>query len=93
MHDHMGWSHYLGARSDGPNNYVPGVNFPQIYEGLDYAAYEQHKPMYDAYVATLDARPGKPAWEIPETSTPAAELYGSSANATWPAGRSRWPPP
>lgn len=62
MHDHMGWSHYLGARSEGPNNYQPGVEFPQIYEGLDYASYEQHKPMYDAYVATLQARPGKPAF-------------------------------
>ena len=62
MQDHMGWSHYLGARSEGPNQYEPGVNFPQIYEGLDYASYEQHKPMYDAYVATLAARPGKPAF-------------------------------
>jgi hypothetical protein len=29
---------------------------------LDYASYEQHKPMYDAYVATLAARSGKPAF-------------------------------
>ena len=62
MHKHMGWKHMLGGRSVGPNRYKPGIKFPQIYEGLDYFGYEQHRPTYEAYVAAIDARPKKPAF-------------------------------
>jgi uncharacterized protein DUF5060 len=62
MHQHLGWPHLLGGRSVGPNHYKPGVKFPQIYEGLDYSGYEQHRPTYEAYVAALEARPNKPSF-------------------------------
>jgi hypothetical protein len=62
MHDQLGWFHFLGGRSIGPNYYKPGVEFPQIAEGLDYSGYEQHRPTYEAYVAALQARPGRPAF-------------------------------
>ena len=62
MHRHMGWSHMLGGRSVGPNHYQPGIDFPQVYEGLDYASYEQHRPTYEAYCATIKARPDKPSF-------------------------------
>jgi len=62
MHKHMGWRHMLGGRSVGPNHYRPGIKFPQIYEGLDYSGYEQHRPTYAAYVAAMAARPDKPTF-------------------------------
>lgn len=62
MHQQMGWPHLLGGRSGGPRHYKAGVKFPQIYEGLDYSSYEQHRPTYEAYVATLEARPNKPSF-------------------------------
>jgi len=62
MHEHLGWFHFLGGRSVGPNRYEPGIEFPQIYEELDYSGYEQHRPTYAAYVAAIEARPEKPAF-------------------------------
>jgi len=62
MHEHLGWFHFLGGRSVGPNRYRPGVEFVQIYEGLDYSGYEQHRPTYEAYVAALEARPDRPTF-------------------------------
>ena len=62
MHQHLGWTHFLGGRSVGPNIYYPGVEFPQVYEGLDYSGYEQHQPTYEAYVAAIEARPLKPTF-------------------------------
>ncbi|MDY7010729.1 MAG: hypothetical protein SVV80_08265 [Planctomycetota bacterium] len=62
MQKHMGWKHMLGGRSVGPNHYKPGIKFPQIFEGLEYSGYEQHRPTYEAYVAAIDARPKKPAF-------------------------------
>ena len=62
LHEHLGWPHMLGGRSRGPQDYHPGVEFPQVTEGLDYSGYEQHRPTYDAYVAAIDARPGKPSF-------------------------------
>lgn len=62
MHKHLGWPHLLGGRSVGPNHYRPGVKFPQIFEGLDYSGYEQHRPTYEAYCAAIAARAGKPTF-------------------------------
>ena len=62
MHEHLGWPHLLGGRSAGPNHYEPGVDFPQVSEVLDYSGYEQHRPTYEAYVAAMEARPGKPVF-------------------------------
>ncbi len=62
MHRCLGWPHMLGGRSVGPNHYRPGVKFPQIWEGLDYSGYEQHRPTYAAYCAAIDARPRKPSF-------------------------------
>ena len=61
MHQHLGWFHFLGARSGGPNH---GMNHSgeQIYEGLDYAGYEHHRPTYQVYAAALDANPNKPVF-------------------------------
>lgn len=51
----MGWSHPLGARATKNT-------LEQISEAMDYAAYEQHRPDYDTYVATIERRPNKPAF-------------------------------
>ncbi len=61
MHEHFGWSHFLGGRPGGPRS---GLNHKryQIYEGLDYSSYEHHQPTYEVYVAALEARPGKPVF-------------------------------
>ncbi|MDA0739643.1 MAG: Ig-like domain-containing protein, partial [Nitrospirae bacterium] len=55
MHQHLGWPHLLGARAS--KNILD-----QLYEGLDYSGYEQHKPDYDKYVETIEARPTKPSF-------------------------------
>jgi hypothetical protein len=55
MHEHLGWSHYLGARASKNQ-------LNQLIEGLDYASYEQHRPDYDLYVQTIEARPDRPAF-------------------------------
>ncbi|MFP4055448.1 MAG: DUF5060 domain-containing protein [Candidatus Brocadiia bacterium] len=55
MHRHLGWPHLLGARAHKNK-------LTQIYEGLDYAAYEQHRPDYATYRKTIEARPGKPSF-------------------------------
>ncbi|MEM8858225.1 MAG: DUF5060 domain-containing protein [Chloroflexota bacterium] len=55
MHEHMGWSHMLGARS-----YKNEI--AQISERMDYSGYEQHKPDYDTFVASLIDRPDKPTF-------------------------------
>ena len=55
MHEHMGWSHMLGARS-----YKNEI--AQISERMDYSGYEQHKPDYDTFVASLLDRPDKPTF-------------------------------
>ena len=55
LHRHFGWPHLLGAR--GPTN-----DFAQIYDGLDYWSYEQHRPDYRKYVETIELRPDKPSF-------------------------------
>jgi len=55
MSAHMGWQHLLGARASKNQ-------LDQIYEGLDFSSYEQHKPDYLKYVETIDARPDKPSF-------------------------------
>jgi hypothetical protein len=61
MHDHLGWPHMLGGRSAGPNRGTDHRG-QQIYDGLDYAAYEHHQPSYDVYVAALRHLPRIPAF-------------------------------
>ncbi|HVR35668.1 MAG TPA: DUF5060 domain-containing protein [Methylomirabilota bacterium] len=61
MHRHLGWSHFLGGRSGGPNHGTDHSGW-QIYGGLDYAGYEHHRPSYEVYVAALDANPNKPVF-------------------------------
>jgi len=55
MQAHLGWPHFLGARASKNT-------LDQIYEGLDYSGYEQHRPDYDKYVETIEKRPGKPSF-------------------------------
>jgi hypothetical protein len=55
MQNHLGWRHLLGARSN--KNRID-----QLTEAMDYASYEQHRPDYETYVRTIDARPNKPAF-------------------------------
>ena len=54
MQAHLGWSHYLGARSP---------DMTQIYDGLDYSSYQQWRPTYDTYVQGIEQlHPGKPTF-------------------------------
>ncbi|MHC4752557.1 MAG: DUF5060 domain-containing protein [Planctomycetota bacterium] len=55
LHEHFGWPHLLGARAH--NN-----RLTQIYEGLDYSGYEQHRPDYETYIETIEKRPNKPSF-------------------------------
>jgi hypothetical protein len=55
MSEQMGWAHYLGARASKNQ-------LDQLTEVLDYASYEQHRPDYELYVQTIEARPDKPAF-------------------------------
>lgn len=52
MHKHLGWFHFLGARAP---------DLEQIYDGLDYASYQQHRPTYETYVEAIEKQwPGRP---------------------------------
>lgn len=54
MHEHMGWSHFLGGRAP---------DMEQIYDGLDYSSYQQWRPTYETYVEALEKRsPNKPVF-------------------------------
>jgi len=53
MHSHLGWFHFLGGRAP---------DLTQIYDGLDYSSYQQHRPDYDTYVKAIDQYPDKPAF-------------------------------
>ena len=55
MHEQLGWPHMLGARASKNR-------LNQIYEGLDYSSYEQHRPGHAKYVETIDRRPHKPSF-------------------------------
>ncbi|MCZ6594203.1 MAG: DUF5060 domain-containing protein [Bacteroidetes bacterium] len=55
MQSHLGWQHYLGARSSTNS-------LSQLSEAMDYSSYEQHKPDYDTYVETIEARRSKPSF-------------------------------
>jgi len=53
MHRHLGWFHFLGGRAP---------DLAQIYDGLDYSSYQQHRPDYDIYVKAVDQYPDKPTF-------------------------------
>ncbi|MHC4740574.1 MAG: penicillin acylase family protein [Planctomycetota bacterium] len=53
MHEHLGWPHYLGGRAP---------DLEQIYDGLDYSSYQQHRPNYDTYVKAIEQFPDKPTF-------------------------------
>jgi hypothetical protein len=53
MHKHLGWPHYLGGRA---------TDLTQIYPGLDYSSYQQHRPDYDMYVKAIEQYPDKPSF-------------------------------
>ena len=53
MHRHLGWFHFLGGRAP---------ELTQIYNGLDYSSYQQHRPDYDMYVKAIDKYPDKPTF-------------------------------
>ncbi|MBD3273921.1 MAG: hypothetical protein GF372_01345 [Candidatus Marinimicrobia bacterium] len=55
MHEHFMVPHSLGARSQKNE-----IN--QIYMGMDYSSYEQHRPDYEKYVETIEHLPGKPSF-------------------------------
>ena len=55
MQAELGWPHLLGARADKNQ-------LTQLTESLDYAAYEQHRPTYQLYVQSIEARPTKPSF-------------------------------
>ncbi len=61
MHEQFGWHHFLGGRSGGPRSGTDHSD-QQIHEGLDYSAYEHHRPTYEVYVAAIMARPDKPSF-------------------------------
>jgi hypothetical protein len=66
----MGWPHLLGCRAH--------KNLPaQIYEGLDYSSYEQHRPDYEKYVETIMLRPGKPSFSEDRFRIRKSEEYAS----------------
>ncbi|MCP4114324.1 MAG: CRTAC1 family protein [Desulfobacteraceae bacterium] len=54
-HDKPDWRHLMGARAQKKQ-----IN--QIYDGLDYNGYENHKPRYEIYRAILDHAVSKPAF-------------------------------
>jgi hypothetical protein len=53
MHEHLGWTHYLGARAP---------DLEHICDGLDYSSYQQHRPDYDIYVKAIEQYPDKPTF-------------------------------
>ncbi len=53
MHHHLGWFHFLGGRAP---------DLTQIYNGLDYSSYQQHRPDYDIYVKAIEQYPDKPTF-------------------------------
>lgn len=53
MHRHLGWFHFLGGRAP---------DLTQIYDGLDYSSYQQHRPDYDIYVKAIEQYPDKPTF-------------------------------
>jgi hypothetical protein len=53
MHQHLGWFHFLGGRAP---------ELTQIYDGLDYSSYQQHRPDYDIYVKAIEQYPDKPTF-------------------------------
>jgi len=53
MNDHLGWRHLLGGRSP---------KLTQIYDGLDYISYQQHRPGYETYVKGMEQYPDKPCF-------------------------------
>ena len=55
LHEQFGWPHLLGARNATDR-------LEQIYDGLDYSSYEQHRPDYRRYVEVIDLHPGKPSF-------------------------------
>lgn len=55
MIGHLGWEHFLGARSSKNQ-------LNQLSEAMEYSSYEQHRPDYDMYVDTIEARPTKPSF-------------------------------
>ena len=61
MHQQFGWEHLLGGRPGGPRKGTDHSN-QAIYDGLDYASYEHHRPTYEVYLAALKHRPSKPAF-------------------------------
>ncbi len=55
MQTHLGWTHYLGARS-------AKNQLSQLSETMDYASFEQHRPGYGLYVRTIEQYADKPAF-------------------------------
>jgi len=53
MHRHLGWFHFLGARAP---------KLTQIYDGMDYSSYQQHRPDYNIYVKAIRQYPDKPTF-------------------------------
>jgi hypothetical protein len=62
MHQHFGWSHFLGGRHGDPNRGTDHSMAKSWNEKLDYSSYEHHQPPYDVYVAALLNVPGKPVF-------------------------------
>lgn len=53
MHEHLGWFHFLGGRAP---------DLTQIYSGLDYSSYQQHRPEYNLYAKAIDQYADKPTF-------------------------------
>lgn len=53
MHSQMGWRHLLGGRAP---------DLEQIYDGLDYSSYQQHRPDYWTYVKAMEQYSDKPTF-------------------------------
>jgi len=88
MHEHLGWFHFLGARDPNPNRPTDPVT--QIYEGLDYSGYEQHRPTYEDYVRVIEARPEKPSFSEDRFRVRAGSPYGDKDYNTEQTRRGLW---
>ncbi|NIV92486.1 DUF5060 domain-containing protein, partial [candidate division KSB1 bacterium] len=61
MQSHLGWSHFLGGRPDGPDG-TDHSEFIDWNDDLDYSSYEHHRPTYEVYVAALENLPDQPVF-------------------------------
>lgn len=60
MHQHLGWTHYLGGRPAGPNRSTNHVQWVDWNDDMDYSSYEHHEPSYEVYTSALQTLSQQP---------------------------------